>query len=323
MVLRKSTVGQRVHGSGFTLLEVLVSTTILVLLVTMMSVVISQLSATTGRASSSVTTFQEARGAFDRVRRQLSQATLNTYWDYDDKTSPTRYLRFSELHFLVQPAGAGGFPGTEGTGQAVCFQAALGRSGSSSYPGLNTLLNELAFYVQYTDDKGPFGTETRNRYRLYEAVRPTDEFKTYDTTSGNGWVGTLGSSGLPIAENVFLLLVWPMKSEIDDPDGNLLSPHYTYDSRNAWSAKPQPETAHQLPPLMMVTLVALDETTAARICKADTQPAEITSAVSGLFLNSNVTDYKRDLEKLKTRLTDSHLNFRVFSTTVPVLSSKM
>jgi len=323
MVLRKSTLGQRAHGSGFTLVEVLVATTILILLVTMMSVIISQLSATIGRANASVTTFQEARGAFDRVRRQLSQATLNTYWDYDSKTSPTRYLRFSELHFLVQPSGGGVFPGTVGTGQAVCFQVPLGRSTSSSYPGLNTLLNELAFYVQYTNDTGPFGTETRNRYRLYEATRPTDQFTTYATTSGNAWVTGLGSSGLPIAENVFLLLVWPMKSEIDDPTGAALSQDYTYDSRNLWSANPQPETAHQLPPLMMVTLVALDETTAARICKTATQPVEITSAVSGLFLNSNVVDYKKDLEKLKTRLTASHLNFRVFSTTVPVLSSKM
>lgn len=323
-LLSKSDGRFRANRNGFTLLEILVATTILAILVGLLASVISQLTATTNRSAASLTTFQEARGAFEKVTRLVGQATLNTYWDYDSKTSPTRYLRFSELHFTIQPAGSSGFPGTLGTGQAVCFQAATGQSTSSAnYPGLNSLLNETAFYVGYADDPPPIGNESRYRYRLYEAVRPTENFQTYGNSSGSGWVSSLGDSGQPIAENVFLLLAWAMKSESDDPTGSALSADYKYDSRLNWSSNPQPLTAHQLPPLLKVTLVALDETSAARICVSSSQPTEITDALSGLFLVSTEAQYKADLDSLKTRLAQKRLNFRVFSTTVPILSSKM
>ena len=44
--------------------------------------------------------FRAAREGFESMTRNLSQATLNTYWDYDNPNSPTRFMRQSELRFI-------------------------------------------------------------------------------------------------------------------------------------------------------------------------------------------------------------------------------
>ena len=43
--------------------------------------------------------FREARAAFESLSRNLSQAALRSYWDYDDANDPTTYVRRSELRF--------------------------------------------------------------------------------------------------------------------------------------------------------------------------------------------------------------------------------
>jgi len=56
------------------------------------------------RTRSRVEEFREARTAFEAVTRRVSQATLNSVWDYDNAQAPTKYNRQSDLHFVCGPA---------------------------------------------------------------------------------------------------------------------------------------------------------------------------------------------------------------------------
>ena len=83
--------------SGFTLVEVLVSAGIVVVLMVVLLGMTDQTQRLVRSTSAKVEQFQEARVAFEAMTRRLAQATLNTYWDYDNPTKPTKYIRSAEL----------------------------------------------------------------------------------------------------------------------------------------------------------------------------------------------------------------------------------
>lgn len=316
--------------TGFTILEVLVASAVLILLLGVLLSTISQTSSVTRRATSKISSFQGARTAFDLMTETLSQATLNSYWDYayddsTDPTKPTRYLRKSELHFLVGNAGTAPFAGTPGTGQAVYFQAPAGVS--TGFDGLETLLNAVGYFVSYGDEDAlpaPFpAADPKYRYRLMQAVQPAESLGVYSNTTGNVWVSGVATSAVPVAENIIYLAAWPRKAPTEDPQGAALTSAYSYDSRLNASASPQPETAHQMPPTVQITLVAMDETSAARVCTSDTPPTEVSSAFAGLFQTSNQNQFDSDIATLQTRLGNAGINFRIFTALVPIRESKM
>ena len=74
---------RRLPCAAFTLIELLVSVTFLVILMMVVTQVIGIVQRTWVRANSRVSQFREARRAFDLISRNLSQATLNTYWTTD------------------------------------------------------------------------------------------------------------------------------------------------------------------------------------------------------------------------------------------------
>jgi uncharacterized protein (TIGR02599 family) len=126
------------------------------------------------------------------------------------------------------------------------------------------------------------------------------------------------------------MAIWPRKVASEDPTGSALTTSFAYNSRNGTSAsdmaKPnyaQPDTANQLPPTIQLTLVAIDETSAVRFCTSSTEPTQISGAFSGLFSTSSVTQFDADLDALTQRLTANGVNFRVFTTIVPMRESKM
>lgn len=313
---------------AFTILELLVAMAVLTLLLVLLLGAISQTSSVTRKASEKISAFQGARAGFDWLTRTLSQATINSYWDYDNPTSPTKYLRKSELHFLVDSAGTGSLPGTAGTGQAVCFQLPAGKSGDAANANLENLLNACGYFIQYgpTDAlPAPFSAPASPtyRYQLMQAIEPSESLGVYGSPTGDGWVGGLAANAVPIAENIVYLLVWPRKAASEDAAGSSLTGDFSYDSRANAQAAPQPETAHQMPPVVQITMVALDETSAARVCTGATPPTAVSGAFAGLFDNSSQTDFEEDLVELEKRLADQHLNFRVFTSMVPIRESKM
>ena len=315
--------------AAFTILEVLVASAVFIMLLGLLMSTISQTSTVTRRATEKVSAFQGARSAFELLTSKLSQATMNSYWDYDSPTTPTKYIRKSELHFIVDPAGQDSLPGTSGTGQAVFFQAPGGVTGDATYSGMDNLLNAYGYYIKYAGEGSlPFQTAATQvyRYRLMQQVANTESLGVYSgnaTSDLNGSKWISGNNSAVVAENVVYMAIWPRKATPDDPTGNVLTTSFAYNSRLNSTGSTQPDTANQLPPTVQVTLVAIDETSALRFCTSDTLPTQISASFDGLLATSTVAQFEADLETLAQRLTQNGVNFRVFTAIVPMRESKM
>jgi uncharacterized protein (TIGR02599 family) len=192
-------------SQAFTLVELLLSMTILSVLMLVVVNVIGIVQQQWTRSNSRVTAFREARMAFDVLARNLSQATLNTYWTAeldplgfdqagDELFKANKYIRKSELQFVCGQT-AGLLTGAAGQvaqypGHGVFFQAPLGVTRLGPTVGTQTantenmvnLLCGRGYFVAWGDDQGfrpPFlaGVRTvqpRFRYRLME-YSPTAE----------------------------------------------------------------------------------------------------------------------------------------------------
>jgi len=145
----------------------------------------------------------------------------------------------------------------------------------------------------------------------------------YADREGTHWVGDLAQQAVAVSENVVHLSLWPRLPEGEDAAGSTLTDDFTYDSREGAGLTNQPRTAHQMPPVVQVTMVALDEKSAARVCVGATPPEAIQAAFDGLFALSEQEQYERDLGVLETRLAAAGLHVRIFSARVAVRESKM
>ena len=76
-------------------------------------------------------------------------------------------------------------------------------------------------------------------------------------------------------------------------------------------------TAQQVPPLVRVTMVAIDETSAVRLEDGTTRPAIVDN---NLFRNT--ANYEQDLETLVEYLNEEEINHKVFSSMVMLRSGK-
>lgn len=348
---------RRVRGtSAFSLIEMMVAMGILSVLMLMLTVLLDQVQQSWRFAESRISQFREARVAFDLIAKNLSQASLNTYWDLkrDEEGQVEGYFRTSELHFISLADAAAGLPSTATqvpVGQAVFFQAPLGFS--TRYRNLNNLFNGRGYFVAFGSDtrfKPSFvDSPDRYRYRLMEFRPPAesnqvfqdgqDEREAGEPQIFNQWYkqnmgvgdGDFEDHLNPLAENIIALIVSPRDS-LEDPDSSRgenfseIAPNYKYDSNyqaeegsgeDAFSAYSQ-----QVPPLVRLTLVAIDETSAVRNESGTSQPQVITSALQGLFARTE--NFKRDIDTLEERLDaeGSNVNYKVFSSMVMLRSAK-
>ena len=308
---------------AFTLIELMLSTAVLALLMVLMLTVVSQTQQIWVRSSGKVSQFQASRTAFEAMTRNLSQATLNTYYDlqFDGTTGNTKgYSRRSDLHFVSGKAAQTKFLGNDAATyptHAVFFQAPLGMSGETTgtgtateakkYRTLSNLLSVAGYYVKWGTDQSvpPFIKPPlfpdRYRYRLMEVIQPAESFGLNDTVrlpKANDWIQTaLGIKPLPtssdtsapsgskdssraLAENIVALIILPKLSDKDNTAATtFLAKDYEYDSRPPNTAKAgipmvradiaDTDAAtlrqfNQLPPVVRVTMVAIDEPSAVR-----------------------------------------------------------
>ena len=330
-----------IHRTGFTLIELLVCVAVIVL----MMILLMQLSVNVQKNFSSIVAkteqFRTARAAMEAITWRISQATLNTTWEYDNPNTPTSYLRGSDLRFETGPTSSllGGGP-AQFPGHAIFFQApgVLLRNLSSTSANepdsrLEDLLNTMGFFVEYKSDSAfwpPFLSSyiaPRTRYRLMALVEPSEDFlHTLNHSSSRLWFQQgVASQSRVLADNIIGLVIWPRLSLRDDPSGSQLTSNYAYNSApSGVLALTQSIRENQLPPVVSVTLVAIDEKSASRL-------AQEFSGAPPLWESSwfnSVSSYDSDIQKLKDRLSGadgvikSPVEYRIFTAEVPLRASR-
>lgn len=332
---------------GFTLIELLVSVAILAIL---LLVIVSMTDATRRTwtfTSGRIEAFRGAREAFEAITSKLSQATLNTYWDYDNPANPTTYSRQSELRFLSGDA-AELTSGTNVRTHGVFFHAPLGYVQDSNYADLGNLLNTCGFFVEFGGDKdwrpgfvnqGSNPPPERFRSRLMEMVTPAESLTIYDeamkATGGNSgytessWFKAAFDGTAPftatsrpirvLAENVVALVLLPKLPTQEDPTGTRLAPTYRYDS-TVGKSDASINSKNQLPPVVQVTMVAVDETSFARLQSGSSPPN-----MAPIYANCSFSDaskYEADLRQLEENLKALNLNYRIFTMNVALKTAK-
>jgi uncharacterized protein (TIGR02599 family) len=136
----------------------------------------------------------------------------------------------------------------------------------------------------------------------------------------------------PIGENIVALIILPMLSPYDQTAGGYtpssLAPQYAYDSTNS-NSDPNLDPKNQLPPVVQVTMVAVDETSYKRFQGASsTLPTALAVTSPSLFQSAGDTvnpgnpGYAQDLKTLQNNLQANHLNYRVFSSNVSIEGAK-
>lgn len=315
---------------GFTLVELMVSMAVFSLILMVVLSMTHAMGDAWKSTRSKVEAFQGARQAFENITRTLSQATLNTYYDYFDAAGrtprdagyagPARYGRQSELHFL---SGKSLVPGQ--VTHAVFFQTPRGFASGAPYQNLDTLLNACGFYIVHGKDTLrpafldglPNAPENRTRYRLMGFLQPSEQLGVYTPPSDKSWFQTPLAGGSPpveqIAENIIALAVLPRRAAGDQAQGALAA-DYEYDSRAAGpSVAAQAVTHNQLPPTVEVVLVAIDEASARRLEQEHLSPPP---------LFTQAQDIDTDLAALEGFLSEHRMGYRIFRTVVPLRNSK-
>lgn len=350
MIIRTS----RSRTAGFTLIELLVSMAIITLLLLMLVQTSDSVTKTWTYTSSRVNQFREARDTFESITRRISQATLNTYWDYVDAAGlppsdpkylanpnsfvPVRYARSSELRFISGPATQiiGSTPARPS--HAVFFQAPIGYTdNTSSYGELQNMLNTWGFFIEWgkdTDSRPDFITDQmarpKWRFRLMELMEPAESLSVYKFPTGKAWFQAPLVSTNPVrkrvlAENILFITILPEVSTAEGGAYSLTGASYTYDSTTAGAngTNPAYNTKNQLPPLIRVTMMALDEATFSRY-QAMRGSGETTAPtwVDNKFQNGSDAGHNADVAAITTLLDSNHLKYRNFTTVVPIRGAK-
>ena len=211
------------NSFAFTLVELLVSMTITIVLLTLMVQMISSSQQVWCRTKAQTEAFRGARVAFESMARQLAQATMNSYWDYNNPTTPTLYVRQSELHFVSGPAETLIGTGQNVAGHAVFFQAPFGFSNiptNTPSAGLDQLLNCWGYIVKYDSDlaQRPAFLSAKpqlalhpdmKRFRLMEFRQSADQLKLFQlNTPATTTPPTMPSPLLADAKTATDLYAW-------------------------------------------------------------------------------------------------------------------
>jgi uncharacterized protein (TIGR02599 family) len=334
------------HGKtgGLTLVELLVSMTVVVLLMMVLAQTTDMVQRTWRSTTGGIEQFREAREALEAMTRHISQATLNTYWDYDNPANPQNYRPQSDLRFRTGPTETVvGSSSTVRPGNCIFFQAPTGIVTSSTFAGLQNLMNTWGYYVEWNSDSDfwpPFmknltpRPRERWRFRLMELVEPADTLSIYKYTSGadsatkgskntayggNEWFAPLVTSGTTarvLAENVLFIQVAPLKSHTEP----LGTGDNSYDSNPVTGGT----NASLLPPYVHLSLVTVDDAAFERyqLVNGGANGATAPSWLKGKSLGWKNAEYEKTLADLEETLTKNHIPYREFSVQIPLRSAK-
>lgn len=328
--------------------------TVLSVIMLMSAKIIGQMQQSWTSGSARLEQFREARNAFETITQGLRQATLNAYltYEYNSGSTPTvpaskeeaprKYVRHSELQFVTGGAAEllGGDSPELLKGHAVFFQAPMGTSARVGYDGLQRLLCGRGYYILHSSDE-PYRPKhigaVRARYRLWEYRPFSEQNEVYSVTPGEWFADAAKetikpdessekhSKSRPLAENIVALIISPQVTAEDaaarGEPATWLAPEFSYDSAKIVgpSQKNPQGTQHLIPPTVVVTLVAIDEASAQRLAAKFPEGAP-PLIPDGAF--AHCANFAADLEALESNLLAQKLNYRVFSTSVPMRNSK-
>ena len=309
---------------------------------------------------SKVEQFQEARNAYETVTRRLTQATLNTHWDYRYTTRnagavkikiPSAYVRQSELRFRSGPMDqllSGSSSDVYRPTHGVFFQAPFGVAENEQYSPMDNLLNTWGYFLEVDDDKDlvpPFLTDIippRRSSRLMELREPTQALRVYemplDSQSTAWFSASLDSPVRPVrvvAENIVSLVLLPRlspaieRARVQKGKRPWLIEDYDYDTTET-NADAEINPKNQLPPLVQVVMVAIDRLSAQRLAETNGSDADLGIQTSDLFRSADKLEDDPgsskvgdgDLRTLEERLTDKKLTYRVFTSNVVIRGAR-
>jgi len=202
--------------SAFTIIEVLVSSTLIVVIMGMLFSVVDNTQKLWQKTTSSINQFQSARTGFEGMTRRLSQATLNTYWralenPQTSGVSNFNLVRQAELQFLsgstsqifTSAPTIENLPGSNNKAfptHSMFFQAPLGYTEEKEknsptellkFRQLDRMLMGCGYFIEFgkDPDRPDFlnsttalqnGTPARERFRLMELNLPSEKLNIYD-----------------------------------------------------------------------------------------------------------------------------------------------
>lgn len=338
-------------------MELLISATILSVLFMLVVTILSGVQRSWSQAGGTVSQFREARRAFDIIKFNLQQATLNTYErlrfpnsedpfapsfdsttgsELDINLNPLGYVRYSELHFLTGHTTRilthlPGISTRTHPGHCIFFHAPLGYS--TEYRHLPTAINGRGYYVEFGHDNAyrpPFingNRAAKYRYRLMEYAPPTENNTVYDkeARSTTEWLKNVATWSRPIADNVIYLVISPKLLNLSDPSTNprSIAKDYSYDSSgNPVTSSPnyqQEPSDYQLPPAVEIIMAVIDERSAQNIAlrHGDSPPFNIFG-----FNIATDNQLQADLRAMETHLNSLKANYRIFNATIPLRNSR-
>lgn len=339
------------RGQAFTLVELMVAISVMILLLLMVFGMVDQTQKTYSRASAQANQFREARVAFESITRRVRQAALNTYFDYERaglKSKPKKYIRQSELHFVCGPtATIARKPEAQFPGHSVFFQAPFGYTDNQGYQSFTEMMNAWGYFVEFGDDSQIMpeflrsAVQPKFRYRMWEFRLPAEDLKIYQdakerrkTRSGadSNWFIPYLQGGEKaeamrrvVAENIIGIIITPLKGapQRGSKSSDLFYPTgFYYDSRigvgeaaktGVEAANDPNNNVHLLPSLLRITMIAIDEKTAVRYDRGGAPPNLIPSSV---FKQPNSLD--ADLVQLASAFQDMKpkVDYRIFNSMV-------
>lgn len=236
--------------------------------------------------------------------------------------------------------------------------------GTNSIPPIPQLQNDpastlyryrLMEMLQPTENLGVY-TDPALATNVPNSANPsfTNQYQSvYPPTTDGGFYNWITSATVPAAgnvrpltDNIIALIIQPMvdpadyasyssagitfpTSQFGSPTANTPTSYdYTYDTRrdtiSTTTAPYQQLEQNQLPPLMQVTMVAIDEPSAIRLAAqyGMNSPNLVGSAPGGATLFTQTSNYAADLNTLTTYLTSIHVKYRVFTAQVPMANAK-
>lgn len=333
-------------GGAFTLTELLIAVVITLIVMIMLLQVLGLSSSQWRRVSENAEAFQSARAAFDSITRTLSQATLNTEYDYYNAARQSRlqiaagpngtdglknfvpdaYGRLSGLHFI----SGKNLVNNQQT-HSIFFQAPLDFTDSATNNGASGKLNAVGYFVRFGSDDADRPSDvpanrvqSKERFRLMQYSQPTSWLDVYRDAQGTSWFKNDVDPAVPsnahlLAENIVVFVVLPKLPDEQQQALDDLAVGYEYDSRTPWSAGKQPVQMHQLPPIVRVLMIAIDETSAQR---GSFLGASFQTWIEGQSLFEDPVKFSDDLNKIESELIRHKANYRVFQADVPIRSAK-